>query len=341
MVDNVNSQAHLARNFYRAGNLQRAKDICQEILQKQPNHWGAFTCLFDVYFERDELQANYDLCLKRLEQNPECPDSLIYQVIAYGRLCNSKYNYISHQDLLRIKGEHYLRKINTRLSNYPLKLSEAKILHSDYFLGSKQTLKLIKQARKIGKLSPKWLDSIESNIHVRNKNLLAAKKVFKKRLTDDPLNARILKDYAELNFFCGQLLSAIKYARQAKSLNPKNAKACQEIIIFALISLCPLFWLGHIIIFATLIISSQFKLKYAYSIKRYSLKFIPIIYFYLLLLLDPKLKQLISNTDIRIVADLALTFIIYKWAKYLMFSFGNISRRLEEKRVSVKLSPEY
>ena len=343
MVTTINSQVHLAKNFYDAGNLQRAKEICQEVLQKQPNHLGAFLQLFTVHIEKGEFQAAHDLCLKRLEQNPECPDAHIYRLMAFIHLCYSDPNIDnkSTRKELRRKSQNYMREIRTRLSNHPLTLRQAEIIYSEYFLGSKHTLKLIKQERRAKKLDTHFLDNCESRNHIRNKSLLAAKRALKKKLEREPLNAYALHQYAKINLFSGQLLSAIKYARQAQTLDPKNAKANQEIIIFALISLCPLLWPGHIVISLTLIISSQFNDIFADILKIFGIFIILMIYFYLLLFLDPMLKQLISNTDIRIVADLALIFIIYKWADYLMFFFGNISRRLGKKRVSIKLSPEY
>lgn len=331
MANILDNDILVAENFLKAGNLHRAEEICQEVLQQRHDHLGAFLCLFDVHLEKNNYQAAYDLCHWRLTRRPECPDSYICQLIATALVSQDNHEL----DIARrSKGEALMVKIRTRLANYPLTLMRAEILYSYYFLDPKETLKLIKQARKEGQLNPAWLTSIEDHILINTHNLGLARTALQKRLELNPQNPIALQDYARINFFCGRLLSAIKYARQARRLNPKSARKNQEIIIAAMISLIPLFWAGHIMISLTQLIASKLAEESAMVVKFFGLIAIIIAY----------AEILTHFTNIETQYEDVFRVIIVSiglWAGYLIFFFGGISDKLSQNDRLVKISPKY
>ena len=331
MMDELDAQIELAENFLRAGNIDRAESLCKEVLEKRHNHTAAFLCLFDIHAARDDMQKASQLCDWRLARSPECVDSHLCKLVAFGTLSarEDTYDYVR-----RMSGENFMVKLRLRLSNHPLKLAQAEILHSLYFLDSKDTFKLIDIERQKGQLDPSWLDRIEGSLDVHSGNTGRAKETLLKQLAENPQDADALHDLSVAYFYSGQLFSAIKFAKRAKQAAPTQTTQSQEVIIASIIGLIPVFWLGQIIITLTIFLTRHLEDYIAWPLR-----------FCGILLLVLSYAGLISkyiwsgagqeNIVLLIVLGLGL------WSGYILFYFGAIGYKLSGRDKSIKLSKKY
>lgn len=330
-MDDLDAQVDLAENFLRAGNINRAESLCKEVLEKRHDDLGAFLCLFDVHLARDDIQKADELCDWRLARRPECPDSHLCKLVSFGTL-SAREDMYTH--IRRIEGENFMFKLRQRLSNYPLRLARAEILYSVYFLGPKDTLRLIEKERLSGRLEPEWLNNIERNIDVHTGRTRRAKDALLKHLVENPQDADALHDLSVTYFYNGRLFSAIKYARRAKQAAPLQSAESQEVIIASLIGLFPVFWLGQIIITLTIFITSKLDEDLAWPLQFGGILAVAISYGSLLTrVMD--LSNGGQNILLLIIIGLGL------WAGYIIFYFGEIGRKLSGREKSIKLSKKY
>jgi tetratricopeptide (TPR) repeat protein len=331
MMDDLDAQIDLAENFLRAGNINRAESLCKEVLDKRHDDLGAFLCLFDVHLARDDFQKASELCDWRLARCPECPESHICKLVAFGTLSARDVTY---DHVRRIDGENFMFKLRQRLSNYPLKLARAEILHSVYFQDPRDTLRLIDKERLSGRLDPEWLKSIESRVNVHSGNTRPAKDALLKTLAENPQDAEALHDLSVTYFYSGRLFSAIKYARRAKRIAPLQSAKSQEVIIASLIGLFPFFWLGQIIITLTIFITSKIDEDIAWPLRFGGILAVAISYGKILSGVI-NLKSGGQNILLLMIIGLGL------WAGYILFYFGEIGHKLSGQDKSIKLSKKY
>lgn len=331
MMDDLDVQIDLAENFLRAGNITRAESLCREVLEKRHDDLGAFLCLFDVHMAQDKTQDALELCDWRLARRPECADGHLNRLIAFGVLSNQEPDY----DYVRqITGENFMSKIRLRLSNHPLKLAQAEILYSLYFLDPQDTLRLVNQERLQARLSSEWLDTIETVLNVETGNTVQARQLLVKRLSENPQDTDALHNLAVTDYFSGRLFSAIKYARQAQRTAPEQSALSQEVIIASIIGLLPIFWLGQIIITLTIFASRRLEDYLAMPLRFGGLIVMILAYGKLV----TKFIELDSGG-----ANIVLTVIILIgiWAGYILFSFGEIGSKVSGRKKSIKLSKKY
>jgi len=331
MMDDLDAQVDLAENFLRAGNINRAESLCQEVLDKRHDDLGAFLCLFDVHLARDNYEKASELCDWRLARRPDCPDSHICKLVAHGTLSAREVTY---DHVRRLNGENFMAKLRRRLSDYPLRLARAEILYSIYFLDPKDTLRLIEKERISGRLDPDWLDSIEGRVDVYSGNTRRAKSALLKHLAENPQDADALYDLSVTYFYSGRLFSAIKYARRAKQAAPLQSAESQEVIIASLIGLLPLFWLGQLIITLIIFITSKLDEEYAWPLRFGGILAVAIGYGSLLTrFID--IGNGGQNVLLLVIIGLGL------WAGYILFYFGEIGQKLSGRNKSIKLSKKY
>ena len=331
MKDELHAQIDLAENFLRAGNIRRAEELCREVLKKRHDDLGAFLCLFDVLLVQNNLQKASDLCDWRLNRCPECPDSHLCKLVAVGRLSAQEATY---EHILQMTGENLMSKIRLRLANYPLRLAEAEIIHSFYFQSNKQTLGLIKQERLKARLSPQWLDNIENAIDVYTGNTRRARKSIEKQLAENPQDANALYDLAVTDFYSGKLLTAIKHAKQAQQYAPEESAQSQEVIIASIIGLLPPFWIGQILITLTVLITKEIEDYFVWPVRFVGLIAVLLAYAHLLL-------RFVSLEAVNSNVLLVLLLLIMSWAGYILFSFGDIGRKLSRRKTSINVSKKY
>ncbi len=330
-MDELDAKVDLAENFLRAGNTNRAEELCREVLSQRHNDRGAFLCLFDIHMARDQIQEAFDLCKWRLARTPECPESHICKLIAFGRLSAQDPTY---DHVRRMTGENYMSGLRLRLANYPFILARAEIIHSVYFLDSQDTLKLIELERQKGHLDPIWLNDIERSLNVHTGNTGLAKPALMERLSKNPLDAGALHDLSVVYFFSGRLFSAIKYARQAKKAAPEQSAESQEVIIASVMSLLPLFWLGHIIIVLTVFLGRSLEDYLAMPLRYGGLLGTILAYGGVL---THFLESEAGGNNIILIVIL----MVGGWSAYILFSFGSIGTFFSKRSKSVGLSKKY
>ncbi len=331
MMDELDAQIELAENFLRAGNVNRAEALCKEVLEKRHNHKGAFLCLFDVHLAKDHMQKASELCDWRLARCPECPDSHICKLIAFGTLSSREYVY---DHVHRMSGENFMNKLRRRLANHPLKLAEAEILYGVYFLDAQETQQLIRKERHHMRLDSQWLDGIESSLNVHTGNTGRAKEALLQRLSKNPQDAHTLHDLSVAYFFSGRLFRAIKYARKAKEIRPTQSAQSQEVIIASILGLIPVFWLGQIILTLTIFLTRNHEDYIAWPIRFCGLLAILLSY--------AGLASQFFNLETG-SKNFTLLFIILigVWGYYIFFHFGEIGYKLSNREKSIKLSKKY
>lgn len=331
MMDDLDAQVDLAENFLRAGNINRAESLCQEVLDKRHDDLGAFLCLFDAHLARNNYQKASELCDWRLARRPECPDSHICKLVAFGTLSARDVTY---DHVHRMNGEKFMAKLRRRLSDYPLRLARAEILYSIYFLDPKDTLRLIEKERLSGQLDPDWLNGIEARVDVYSGNTRRAKSALLKQLAENPQDADALQELAITYFYSGRLLSAIKYARRAKQAAPLQFAESQEVIIASLIGLFPFFWLGQLIITLTIFVTAKVDEELAWPLRFGGILAVVISYGSLLTrFID--IENGGQNLLLLIIIGLGL------WSGYILFYFGEIGQKLSDRDKSIKLSKKY
>jgi len=330
-MDDLDAQIDLAESFLRAGNINRAESLCKEVLEKRHEDLGAFLCLFDIHLARDDLKKADALCDWRLARRPECPDSHLCKLVAFGSLSAREVTY---DHVRRMSGENFMFKLRQRLSNYPLRLARAEILHSLYFMETQDTLRLIEAERLSGRLDAKWLDNIERNLDVHSGRIMRAKSALLARLAENPQDADALHDLSVTYFYSGRLFSAIKYARRAKQAAPLQSAESQEVIVASLIGLFPLFWLGQIIITLTIFITAKLDEEIAWPIRFGGILAIAVSYGSLLTRLV-NIENGGQNIVLLAIIGLGL------WAGYILFYFGEIGYKMSGRDKSVKLSKKY
>lgn len=330
-MDDLDVQIDLAENFLRAGNINRAESLCREVLEKRHDDLGAFLCLFDVHMARDKTQDALELCDWRLARCPECSDGHLNKLIAFGVLSNQEpdYDYVR-----RITGENFMSKIRLRLSNHPLKLAQAEILHSLYFLDSQETLRLVNQERLQARLSPEWLDTIETILNVETGNTAQARHLLVKRLSENPQDTDALHNLAVTDYFSGRLFSAIKYARQAQRSAPEQSALSQEVIIASIIGLLPIFWLGQIIITLTIFASRRLE-DYIATPLRFGGLIITMLTYGKLGTTFIELDSGGANIVLMVIILIGI------WSGYILFFFGEIGSKVSGRKKSIKLSKKY
>lgn len=331
MIDELDAQVELAENFLRAGNINRAESLSKEVLEKRHDDLGAFLCLFDVHAARDDMQKASELCDWRLARRPECPDSHLCKLVAFGTLSAKEVTY---DHVRRMSGENFMFKVRQRLSNYPSKLAQAEILHGLYFLDPQETFKLIEQERLKGNLDPDWLNKIESSLNVYSGNAGRAKDSLLKQLSENPNDSYALHDLALTYFYSGQLFSAIKYARRAKTAAPEESADSQEVVIASIIGLLPIFWIGQIIITLTIFVTRNLEDYIAWPLRFGGLLATVLAY----------AKVLSFFVDLDKGGNNIILFAIILigiWAGYIIFYFGEIGRYFSGSKKSIKLSKKY
>lgn len=331
MTDELDAQIDLAENFLRAGNINRAEKLCKEVLEKRHDDRGAFLCLFDVHVAQNKMQEASDLCDWRINRRPECPDSHLCKLVAFGTLSARESTY---DHILQMTGENFMSKIRLRLANYPLKLAQAEILHNLYFKSPQETLKRIDQERIKARLNPKWLDNIESSIDVHIGNTVRARTSLKKKLAENPQDAEALYDLAVTDFFSGKLFSAMKHAKQAKQYAPEQSAQSQEVIIASIIGLLPPFWIGQIIITLTVFITRSLEDYIAWPLRFGGVIAAVLAYSHLA---QRFVKVETASGNIMLI----FIILIGVWAGYITFYFGEIGSKLSERKSSIKISKKY
>lgn len=331
MMDELDAQVDLAENFLRAGNHNRAETLCREVLEKRHDDLGAFLCLFDIHLEKDKLKDALELCDWRLARRPECPQSHLCKLIAYGTLSAQEVTY---DHIRRIKGDNLMSKTRVRLANHPLFLARAEILYSVYFLDPQEAFQQIDIERQKGQLDSVWLDSIESRLQVHTRHTSVARHSVMKRLAENPHDADTLHDMSLVSFFSGRLPSAIKYARRAKQFAPEQSAINQEVIIASIIGLIPIFWIGQIIITLTLFITRNLE-EYAATPLRFGGVLATVMSY---VAIFSRFTNIQTTTNYYVLAALLC---VAAWAGYIIFYFGDIGHKISGQEKSIKLSKKY
>ncbi len=307
----------------RAGNLNRAKDLCREILEKDDSHFDAFGTLIDVRLKQEDLLRARALCEWRLERHPECEDTNLTHLTVLGLIGE------------KAPGRKCIENLRLLLADQPISLQQAELLYSHYFGSKRQTRLLIKQARESGYFSESWLDGIEAENRSESGHIFSTIKLLRKSLIDDPENPDDLYALSVLSVFTGKLPSAIRYARQGRQIDPSIAPAFSEVIFAATVGFIPLVWAAQIYIVLNATLTTRlfwlfripfnlFFIVLAFAIQ--GLIFIPIAY------LSEPLHEFVAGLSV-------ITNLI--WGLYLLFGFQKIGMARSKRDIDVGLSPDY
>lgn len=331
MTNKLDAQVELAENFLRAGNIQRAEEICRDVLQKDHHNLGAYEGLFSVHVAKRDYQAAYELCDWRLGRQPECPDTYVNKLVALAHLDADNWDY----EFMRIlKGKKFMAATRPRLANYPLHLAQAEVLYRVYFLDSQEAIKRIEYERQKGRLSPEWLDRLEASLTGYTGDTSRSRELLVRHLAENPQDFEALNELSITDYHRGRLFSAIKYARQAKRAAPEQAAMGQEVIIFSIIGLIPLFWLGQLMMSLTVLLSSR-AADYVSASARYAGLILTVLAYGGIC--SKIMEQGFGNNNLLIT----VLIVIGIWVYYVLFSFQEISRSMTGKTKSIELNNKY
>jgi len=321
-MTDLNTQAETARAFLSAGNLDRAQEICEQILQKQDDHLGAFDTLFDVYGQKDQPAKRLNLSEWRLERLPNCRDANLNLLIALGETQQKNRAY------------QHLLALRERLANYPAALVNAELIYSSHFEKPKKMLKTIKAAREQGLIETAYLDDLEKNARGQAGHVFISRKMLEASLRDNPEDFFTLYQSSIINFFTGRIFRAIKQAKQAREVDPKQAIMANEVLYASYISLIPFFFFAYLFVIgnATFVARLPFLLRIPFN---YFFFFSTLILWSLML---TGLKQLGVLTDITVPIFMICHF---GWLVYIFVGFQKIGPALAKRKKDKKLSKNY
>ncbi len=331
MMDELDAQVDLAENLIRAGNLPRAEEICRDVLKERPDDLGAYDALFSIHLRRDELQAAYELCDWRLARCPECPDTYLNKLVAYGRLSALDMDY---EPMRLAKGESFMTNIRPRLSNYPLRLAQAEILHAVYFKDTQAALKLVRYERDKGHLSPDWLNMIEASLGVYAGDSALSRDLLVQQLTENAQDFSALNGISVIDYYRGALFSAMKYARRAKRADPEQAALSQEVIVASLMGMIPVFWPAQIIITLSVFLSSKLEDYLAVVVRYGGVLATMLLYGFL----STKIMEMgYGNNNLMLLS----VILMGAWTYYILFAFHDVGSYFSGRSKSIKLSDKY
>ena len=70
MVNFFNSKFKIAKNYYQKGQLEKAKNICLEIIKVKPNHLESLRLLSLVFFVNDNYSQSANYIKKAINIEP-------------------------------------------------------------------------------------------------------------------------------------------------------------------------------------------------------------------------------------------------------------------------------
>jgi tetratricopeptide (TPR) repeat protein len=230
MEDDLEAKVLTAQAMLRAGNLNRAKDLAQEVLKKQDDNLDAFEVLYDVRVANQSYGQALALTLWRLERLPNCPYAAVFQLHA---LC-----------LLKRKSEatKLFKALQDRLANHPIHLEQARLYYAYHFWPPRKARKLIQQSREKGYFDPQWLDSLEADTRAESGHIYTSRKMMNEALAETPNDPDLLYALSVTNVLTGRLPTALRQAKLAKEVDPPMAPAYNEVIVVATMGLIPIFW---------------------------------------------------------------------------------------------------
>lgn len=322
MTTDLNTQAETAKAFLRAGNLDRAQEICEQILQKQDDHLAAFDTLFDVYGHRDQPAKRIELSRWRLQRLPNCTDANLNLLIALGETGQKERAYA------------HLLALRERLANYPAARVNAELIYSSHFEKPKKTLKKIKAAREDGLIEASYLDDLEEGERGRAGHVFTSRKMLEASLKENPEDFFTLYQSAIMNFLTGRIFRAIRQAKHARQADPKQAVIANEVLYASYISLIPFFFSAYLFAVgnATFVARLPFLLRIPFN---YAL-------FFATLLLAGFMLEAMSQ--IGVPKDFAApVFMVchFGWLLYIFLGFQKIGPALARRKKDKKLSKDY
>jgi tetratricopeptide (TPR) repeat protein len=228
--DDIEAKVLTAQAMLGAGNLNRAKDLAQQVLKKQDDNLDAFEVLYDVRLADQSYGQALALCLWRLERLPNCPYAAVFQLHS---LC-----------LLKRKREatQLFKTLQDRLGNHPFHLEQARIYYAYHFWPPSKARKLIQASKEKGYFDPKWLETLEADTRAESGHIYTSRKMMNEALAESPNAPDLLYALAVTNVLTGRLPTALKQAKQAKEVDPPMAPAYNEVVVVATLGLIPIFW---------------------------------------------------------------------------------------------------
>lgn len=321
-MSSLQGKVATAEAMLQAGNLDKARLLCREILEKEETNLGAFECLFQVRVQQEDFYKALMLTDWRLERLPECTDAHLSRLVALGALKRKR-------DITAL-----YQKMQTRFPDRPHVLEQAQLLHSHHCKSGSHTRKLVIAAREKGALDPNWLDILENAARSDSGQIFASRRMLRSAVRNSPEDHMLRYELAVTEFLTGHLPAAIRHAKQGRRLKPVKAAMFNEVIFASYLGLTPVFWGVQLFI----VMNASIVTRLFWLLR------IPFNYFFFFLSFILPTLVFMPIVAIFTPAEALLSFILILnlfWIIYLLFGFQRIGQHLARRKKQVKLSDKY